>query len=178
MNDESLLTNAWITVDDDFPACWLFAFLGPCYAFHVDIANTDFADRRHLLRDLDTGRNHWQPEIEGLTQQKNLRRIPGESETLQLLPCACSGVPDRSVASNAQLGRTLNPSQTSFWGQGSPGRIRAIGRRPIREVRKRIDMRCSCSRVCILTCDVRVDLAQRWFTAYGGNGSQSVGGVS
>ena len=59
MNDESLLTNAWVRIDDDFPACCLFSFLGPCYAFHIlhkTIANTVFADR-HLLRDLDTDRN-------------------------------------------------------------------------------------------------------------------------
>ena len=60
MNDESLLTNAWVRVNDEFPACWLFAFLSPCYAFHIldkTIANTVFADR-HLLRDLDTDRSH------------------------------------------------------------------------------------------------------------------------
>lgn len=39
-----------------------------------------------------------------------------------------------------------------------------------------IDMTCPCSHVCKLTCDVRVDLAQRWVIAYDGNGSHAVNG--
>jgi hypothetical protein len=76
MNDKSLLTNAWVRINDDFPACWLFSFLGPCYAFHIldkTIANTVFADR-HLLRTLDTDR-----KSKASRNRKNRDKIQGEA---------------------------------------------------------------------------------------------------
>ena len=72
-------------------------------------------------------------QLKASRNRKNSRRIPGEIETLQLLLFARSGVLDRSVASDAQLGRTLTHPKTSFWGQGPPETIRTIGRRPMRK---------------------------------------------